>query len=156
MADQVTGADQVFGGEHHTGRPARPLWEAIKRGMLGRCPACGQGRLFRAYTKTVDTCEVCGEEIHHHRADDLPAYLVITVVGHIVLTLFLVAELVLNWSSWQHLALWVPLTLILSLVLLQPAKGAVIGLQWANYMHGFGGEHDGLDTHPELSEPVVK
>lgn len=154
IADQPTGTEQVFGGEHHTGRPARPLKDAIKRGILSRCPACGEGHLFRAFTKTVDQCKACGEEIFHHRADDLPAYLVITVVGHVVLTLFLAAEMLTNWSSWQHLALWVPLTLIMSLALLQPAKGAVVGLQWANYMHGFGGEDDGLDTHPELSEPV--
>ena len=150
--DHGAGVNQVFGGENHTGRPQRPLWDAIKRGMLSKCPHCGKGRLFRAYTKTVDRCEVCGEEIYHHRADDLPAYLVITVVGHIVLTMFLAAEILTNWSSWQHLAVWVPLTLIMSLALLQPAKGAVIGLQWANYMHGFGGENDGLETHPEITE----
>ncbi|MGC4025826.1 MAG: DUF983 domain-containing protein [Mesorhizobium sp.] len=152
MTDHVAGVSQVFGGENHTGKPQRDLWGAIKRGIFGKCPKCGEGQLFRAYTKTVERCEVCGEEIHHHRADDLPAYLVITVVGHIVLTLFLVAEILTNWSSWQHLAVWVPLTLIMSLALLQPAKGAVIGLQWANYMHGFGGEDDGLDTHPEITE----
>lgn len=152
MADPIVGTEQVFGGEHHTGRPSRPLWDAIKRGMLGRCPCCGEGRLFYAFTKTVDRCEACGEEMNHHRADDLPAYLVISVVGHVVVGLFLAAELMLNWSSWQHLALWVPVTLIMSLALLQPAKGAVIGLQWANYMHGFGGEKDGLETHPELTE----
>jgi uncharacterized protein (DUF983 family) len=45
-------------------------------------------------------------------------------------------------SNWVHLAIWVPLTIILSIGLLQPVKGAIIGLQWANYMHGFGGETD--------------
>lgn len=156
MADHIAGISEVFGGENQSRRPQRPLWEAIKRGLRGKCPHCGEGRLFRAFTKTVDRCEVCGEEMHHHRADDLPAYLVITVVGHIVLTLFLAAELLTNWSSWQHLAIWVPLTLVLSLALLQPAKGGVVGLQWANYMHGFGGDEDGLDTHPELTDGAVK
>lgn len=154
MADQISGTDQAFGGENHTGRPPRQLRDAIKRGFLGRCPSCNEGRLFRAFTKTVDRCEVCGEEIHHHRADDLPAYLVITIVGHVVLTLFLAVELLASWSSWQHLALWVPLTLVMSLALLQPVKGAVVGLQWANYMHGFGDERDHLGTHPELPESV--
>jgi len=51
---------------------------------------------------------------------------------------------------WQHLAIWVPLTIIGSIVLLQPVKGAVVGLQWALHMHGFGGEEDRLDHHPEL------
>ena len=140
MNEHLFGNEEVFGGEHHTGRPARPLWESMKRGFLGRCPHCGRGKLFRAFAKTVDKCSVCGEEISHHRADDLPAYLVITIVGHIVLGAFLSVELLTEWTSWQHLSLWVPLTIVLSIALLQPVKGAVVGLQWANYMHGFGGK----------------
>ncbi len=141
---------QVFGGEHQSGKPARPLAEAMKRGFFGRCPHCGEGKLFRAFVKPVDRCAVCGEELHHHRSDDLPAYLVIVIVGHVVLGGFLAVEMTLTWSMWQHMALWGPLTLIMALGLLQPIKGAVIGLQWANYMHGFGGEPDHLDAHPEL------
>jgi uncharacterized protein (DUF983 family) len=85
---------------------------------------------------------VCGEEIGHHRADDLPAYLVIVIIGHIVIGGFMAVEATTAWSMWQHLALWVPITVIGSLALLQPIKGAIVGLQWANYMHGFGGERD--------------
>lgn len=138
---------QVFGGEHHSGRVARPLWTAIKRGILGRCPRCGEGKLFHAYTKTVDTCSVCGEEIHHHRADDLPAYLVIVIVGHIVVGSFMAVQAATTLSNLQHALIWVPLTLFLALALLQPVKGAVIGLQWALYMHGFGGENDEFEDH---------
>ncbi len=141
--------EQVFGGEHHSGRVARPLWMAMKRGALGRCPHCGEGRLFAGFTKSVDKCSVCGEELYHHRADDLPAYLVIVIVGHIVLGAFMAVEATSTLSMWQHIAIWVPLTIVLSLVLLQPVKGAVIGLQWALYMHGFGGEKDEIEPHPE-------
>lgn len=149
MTDQLFDKAQVFGGESHSGRPARPLVQAMWRGFQGHCPNCGKGKLFRAFTKTVDNCSVCGEDISHHRADDLPAYLVITIVGHVVIAGFMFAELMLNWPNWAHLAMWVPLTIIMSLALLQPVKGAVIGLQWANYMHGFGGEEDYVETHPE-------
>lgn len=144
-----------FGGEDHAltvDRPDRPTWEAIKRGFFGRCPKCGEGRLFRSFLKSVDECPHCGEDMHHHRADDLPAYLVIAVVGHIVVGAFLGVETVTVWPLWLHLAIWVPITLIMALVLLQPVKGAIIGLQWALYMHGFGGEHDELETHPELQQ----
>ena len=139
--------EQVFGGEHHSGRVARPLWTAMKRGLLGRCPHCGKGRLFRAFVKPVDKCEVCGEELHHHRADDLPAYLVIVIVGHIVVGSFMAVEAAITLSTWQHALIWVPLTITLALVLLQPVKGAVIGLQWALYMHGFGDEKDEFESH---------
>ena len=148
MARQLQMEDQVFGGELHSGRVARPLWTAMKRGALGRCPHCGEGRLFIGFTKSVDKCSVCGEELYHHRADDLPAYLVIVIVGHIVLGAFMAVEATSTLSMWQHIAIWVPLTIVLSVALLQPVKGAVIGLQWALYMHGFGGEKDGTESRP--------
>lgn len=87
--------------------------------------------------------------MHHHRADDLPAYLVVLVVGHIVVGAFMGIEATSSLSTWQHLAIWIPLTILSALVLIRPIKGAVVGLQWANYMHGFGGEDDLLESHPE-------
>ncbi len=140
---------QVFGGDRQPERPARQVGEAMKRGLLGRCPACGEGKLFRAYVKPVDKCAVCDEEISHHRADDLPAYLDIVVVGHIVIAGFMAVEMSYVWPMWAHFVVWAPLTLILALLFLQPIKGAVIGLQWALYMHGFGGEPDQFEPHPE-------
>ena len=62
----------------------RDLWTAMKRGFRGRCPRCGEGKLFRAFLKVDDHCSVCGLDFTPHRADDLPAYLVIVIVGHIV------------------------------------------------------------------------
>jgi uncharacterized protein (DUF983 family) len=141
---------QVFGGELHSGRPARPIWNAMLNGMRGRCPQCGEGRLFRSFSKTVPVCEHCGLEIHHHRADDFPAYIVILIVGHITIGGMLAVEITTNLPMWMHLAIWAPLTVILAIGLLQPVKGAIVGLQWALYMHGFGGEEPALETHPDL------
>lgn len=141
--------EQVFGGEHQSLRPARPLWTAMKRGFLGRCPNCGEGKLFASYIKTVRACDHCGEEIYHHRADDLPAYLVVVIVGHIVVGAFMGVEATSDLSLAAHLAIWMPLTVILALALLRPVKGAAVGLQWALYMHGFGGHDDHIETHPE-------
>ncbi len=111
--------------------------KAMWRGFLGRCPNCGQGRLFGRFLKVKDACDACGEEFHHHRADDFPAYLVIVVVGHIIVPLVLSVETHYAPSYWVHLALWLPLTLIMSLGLLQPTKGLVVALQWFAGMHGF-------------------
>ncbi|RJG45392.1 MULTISPECIES: DUF983 domain-containing protein [unclassified Mesorhizobium] len=140
---------QVFGGAHQVDRPARPLWTAIKRGLLCRCPHCGEGKLFESFLKPVDRCAHCGEEMFHHRADDLPAYLVVVIVGHIIVGAFMGVEATSTLSTWQHLAIWVPLTIIMALALLRPVKGAVVGLQWALYMHGFGEEEDYIESHPE-------
>ncbi len=127
-------------------RETRPVMPSMKRGFRGKCPHCGNGKLFRAFVKPVDNCSVCGEDYTPQRADDLPAYIVVSIVGHIVVGGFMATEMLTNWPSWLHLALWIPVTIIMSLALLQPVKGAIIGLQWANYMHGFGGEDDHVNV----------
>jgi len=113
-------------------------WTAAGRGFLGRCPACGRGRLFRRFLKVADSCEVCGTEFHHHRADDFPPYIVMFIVGHAVVYGILQTETRLEVPLWVHLAVWPALTVVLAVGLLQPVKGAVVGLQYALGMHGFG------------------
>ena len=115
----------------------RDVWQALKRGFRGRCPRCGEGKLFRAFLKTADSCPVCGQDFTPHRADDLPAYLVIVIVGHIVVPLALMIETNYSPPVALQLAIYLPLTFVASLALLQPVKGAVVGMQWALRMHGF-------------------
>jgi uncharacterized protein (DUF983 family) len=110
---------------------------AMKRGFLGRCPACGEGHLFRAFVKVADHCEACGEAFRHHRADDFPAYLVIVLVGHIVVPMSMWVEIAYTPSYWVHALLWAPLVVAMSLGLLQPIKGAIVAMQWEMGMHGF-------------------
>jgi uncharacterized protein (DUF983 family) len=120
--------------------PSRDWKQALWRGLLGRCPNCGRGQLFRAYTKVAERCGECGEALHHHRADDAPPYFTMLIVGHGIVPLMLVVEKIWQPDLLIHAAIWLPLTLILTLALLPPVKGAIVGLQWANRMHGFGAE----------------
>jgi len=123
----------------------RPGWRAaVARGLKGRCPACGGGRLFARFLKVADRCGDCGAELHHHRADDLPPYIVILIVGHVLGWAILAAETEFETPLWLHLALWPLLGLVLSLALLQPVKGAVVGLQYALGMHRFGTARSGI------------
>ena len=115
----------------------RDVWTALKRGLRGRCPRCGEGKLFRAFLKVDDHCSACQLDFTPHRADDLPAYLVIVIVGHIVVPTILWIETDYSPSVPLQLSIYLPLTLILSLALLQPVKGAVVAIQWALRMHGF-------------------
>jgi len=126
----------------------RHLFTAMKRGALGRCPRCGDGKLFRAFLKTADHCSACGQDFTPHRADDLPAYLVIVIVGHLVVPVVLWVETNYAPEVWLQLAIYLPFTLVASLLLLQPVKGAVVGLQWAFRMHGF-------DDNPPSDIPPV-
>jgi uncharacterized protein (DUF983 family) len=115
----------------------RDLWTAMKRGFRCRCPRCGEGKLFRAFLKIDDNCATCGLDYTPHRADDLPAYLVIIIVRHIVVPVVLWVETNYSPAVWLQLSIYLPFTFISSLLLLQPVKGAVVGFQWALRMHGF-------------------
>ena len=124
----------------------RPLIRSIKRGLLNTCPACGSGKLFRAYLKPVEKCASCQEEMFHERSDDLPPYIVVVVLGHVMLGGYLMTDTLFpHFYWWVHLVIWVPLSVIVALLILQPIKGGVIGLQWALRMHGFSGEDDKID-----------
>jgi uncharacterized protein (DUF983 family) len=107
-------------------------------GALGRCPACGQGRLFTRYLKVADQCGHCGEALHHQRADDAPPYFTIFIAGHLLVPMVLALETAYRPELWLHAAIWFPVTIAMCLALLPPIKGAIVGLQWANFMHGFG------------------
>ena len=131
----------------------RDALTAMRRGFLGRCPNCGQGKMFRAFLKVADNCPACGEELHHHRADDAPAYFNIVIVGHIVVPLVLAVEVTLAPAYWIHFVLWFPLILALSFGLMQPIKGAIVAWQWAHRMHGFDPESP--PDFPQL-QPVIE
>jgi len=113
------------------------LARAVWRGFRSRCPHCGEGRLFERFLKVAHHCDACGEELFHQRAADFPAYLVIVLVGHAVVPAILAVEMAYAPPVALQLAVWLPITLIASLALLQPTKGAIVGLQWQTGMHGF-------------------
>ncbi len=117
--------------------PPRNLSEALWRGARLHCPNCGIGSLFTKYLKVADNCPRCGEELHHHRADDAPPYFTILIVGHIIIPLVLSIEMLYRPPLWVHAAIWLPLTVIAAMAALPVVKGALVNFQWALYMHGF-------------------
>ena len=135
-------------GNGDAAQPPRHVLRALSRGFAQRCPNCGTGALFRRYLKVADRCPSCGEELHHQRADDAPPYFTIVVVGHVVVGGVLALERAVHPPLWVHAAIWLPLTLLCSLLLLPRIKGAIVGLQWALRMHGFGGAADHWDPPP--------
>lgn len=128
-----------YGTEGRPAQASRSVSQSIKRGLKCRCPKCGDGKLFSTYLRPVEACAVCKEEMFHQRADDFPPYLTIFIVGHIVVGLYMAVEQMITLEMWQSMAIFIPITGILCLAMLQPLKGGVIGLQWALKMHGFGG-----------------
>ncbi len=125
--------------------PHRSVSQALKRGFRESCPNCGKGKLFGKFLKVAPSCTACGQEFEGHRADDLPPYITITIVGHIIVALILMVERSSDWPIWVHMTLWPSLTIIMTLLLMQRIKGATIGYQWALRLHGFdpiGDVHD--------------
>jgi uncharacterized protein (DUF983 family) len=117
----------------------RDLRSAVLRGIRGCCPACGQASLFGRFLKPVGHCPACGQGWSGHRADDMPAYLVVLALGHILVPMVVAINLRYDLPMWVEMLLWPGLALVLALLLIQPAKGAVIAFQWARRMHGFAG-----------------
>jgi len=116
----------------------RPTKQALLRGWRRKCPNCGAGPMLRGYLTVREACPVCSEDLHHQRADDGPAYLTILIVGHL-----LAPALMFVYSTWRPEPLTLAVgftigTVGLSLYLLPRLKGAMVALQWAKRMHGFG------------------
>ena len=114
------------------------VWPAIRHGLRRRCPACGEGALFTSYLKVAPVCDHCGQELHHQRADDGPAYLTVLIVCHVVGFLLHPLAQYTSLSSGMIAVILCGLAIPLCLVMLPSMKGLMIGVQWAKRMHGFG------------------
>ena len=107
--------------------PMPTLATANGRGLRGRCPACGKGRIFGRFLKVMPECTQCGAPLGLARADDAPPYFTILLVGHIVVPLLFVVDKA-QLPIWVMSAIFVPLTAILAIGLIQPIKGGTVGL----------------------------
>ncbi|MEM7641326.1 MAG: DUF983 domain-containing protein [Pseudomonadota bacterium] len=116
---------------------ARSKSQALWRGWRRKCPNCGDGAMMDGYLTVRHACEVCGQELHHHRADDGPPYLTLLIVGHIIGPAMLWAFVAYEPSPMTFMAIFGMGALVLSLWFLPRLKGALIGIQWATRMYGF-------------------
>ncbi len=131
-------AHGAYGETPAHGRPAS-VWAAMKRGALGRCPCCGEGKLFGRFLKPVAACPLCEEDWSPQQADDFPAYVAIFLTGHILAPLIILLVKDAGLSVAALMAIILPLAIVMMIGLLQPAKGAIIAVQWWFGMHGFPG-----------------
>ena len=115
----------------------RPTKPAMLRGAMCRCPACGEGKLYKSYLKVNDHCPACNEALHHQQADDGPAYLTILLVSHLGAPLLLAIFVAYRPSAMTLLLSFSLGAIVMSLLLLPVIKGAMVGFQWARRMHGF-------------------
>ena len=116
------------------------------RGLAKKCPQCGKGKIFSGYIKVNHSCDTCGLELHHQRADDAPPYFTMMIVLHFVISGMFTVEKLYSPATWIQLSIWIPAAFISALVILPHIKGALIAVQWAKKMHGFSDEKDGYSA----------
>ena len=103
--------------------------DAVKAGLKGRCPHCGQGRLFQGFLKVVPACETCGYDLARVETGDGAATFIMQIAGFVVGFSALAVELKYHPPMWLHLALWPLLVVLLALSLMRPGKGLMTALQ---------------------------
>ena len=129
----------------------RPLKPALLKGWRRSCPNCGGGAVLYRYLKVHDSCQNCGQDLHHHRADDGPAYLTILIVGHILAPLLHFVFVNFRPEPWIMALGFGTGCIALSLYLLPRIKGAIIAFQWARGLNGFGNDTSGNMNKPNES-----
>ena len=109
-----------------------PRQNPVPTGIRGRCPRCGEGRLFAGFLTLNERCPACGLDFDFADAGDGPAVFVILIIGFVIAAGALLLELAYAPPVWLHAVLWPPLVLIFSLGLLRPMKGVMIAVQYVN------------------------
>lgn len=129
----------------------------VLAGLACRCPACGKGKLYRGYLHLVETCDHCSARLSHADAEDAPVTFMLILVGGVGMLGIVVSIVGYNLPAWLVLAIWAPLILILSVAVLPPCKGVLVGLQY-KYKAGEHSTHahhgnDGNDAREQQAPP---
>jgi uncharacterized protein (DUF983 family) len=109
--------------------PAAPITPA-QTALTGRCPRCGKGKLFGGIVSFAPACDRCGLDYSGFNVGDGAASFLILIVGAIVTGLAMWLELSRSPPWYVHVALWLPLTVILSLGLMRFAKALLLALEY--------------------------
>jgi uncharacterized protein (DUF983 family) len=116
---------------------ADPAPSPVLAGVTCRCPRCGEGKLFDGYLTLAKRCDNCGLDLAFADSGDGPAVFVIFIVGFLVVGGALVTEVMFRPPYWLHALIWAPLAIGLPLLLLRPAKGLMVAVQ---YRHDAAGK----------------
>src|SRR5437879_13619950 len=106
------------------------LAEGAMRGLAGKCPRCGRGKLYAGFLDLRPKCDACGLDYAFIDSGDGPAVFIIMIAGAIVVAAALIVEVKYQPPFWLHAALWLPLTLAVTLWPLRAMKSLLIALQF--------------------------
>jgi uncharacterized protein (DUF983 family) len=103
---------------------------ALSTGLRCLCPRCGRGRLFQGFLTLRPACESCGLDFRFIDSGDGPAFFVMSIVGIVIVALAMWVEFAFEPPIYVHMLLWLPLTVLLSVAMVRPAKGLMVALQY--------------------------
>jgi uncharacterized protein (DUF983 family) len=109
-----------------------PPLAPVPTGLAGRCPRCGDGKLFKGFITVAERCDHCGLDYSFADSGDGPAIFVMLIAGFIIVGAALWLEVSYEPPIWVYIAVFLPLTLIVCLGMLRPLKGVLVALQYAN------------------------
>jgi uncharacterized protein (DUF983 family) len=118
--------EALMADEHHS------LPSPYTTGLTGRCPRCGEGKLFDGFLKVRPRCAACGLDFAFADSADGPAVFIMLIAGFAVLGAALYVEIAYEPPIWVHMMIWLPLAVIVCLALLRPMKGLAVALQYVN------------------------
>lgn len=102
----------------------------LLHGLRGKCPNCGQGRLFKSYITQNQVCSICREDFSNIHADDGPPWLTILVSGHIMAPLIIYFVTHDIFSEFIETSILIIMALLCVFIILPRAKGLFIAAIW--------------------------
>ncbi len=115
--------------------PSAPLWKVA---LLGRCPRCGEGKLFNGVLEVQPRCAVCDLDLRGDDSGDGAAAFGILIVGTIVVVLAFWVEFRFSPPLWVHAVLWPIVTVPLALAVIRPVKALLLAMQYRHRTIGMG------------------
>jgi uncharacterized protein (DUF983 family) len=107
-----------------------PDLSPLKTGLAGRCPRCGQGRLFSGYLTVAKSCASCGLSFSFADSGDAAAWFVMSFICVVGVGSILGIEAAYSPPYWVHALIAIPVLVILPMALLRPVKGFFLCQQW--------------------------
>ena len=107
-----------------------PRLSPFQTGMRGRCPRCGEGKLFDGFLTLKPRCEACGLDYGFADPADGPAFFVMMFVCIPALSFALWLELAYEAPAWVHLVTTLPVVLLTCIPPLRPLKGWLVASQY--------------------------
>lgn len=107
-----------------------PKLPPIQTGIKGRCPRCGEGKIFDGFLTLKPRCNHCGLDFSFADPADGPAFFVICFgcVPAVAFAIWL--EIAFTAPYWVHLVTTLPLILLTCIPMLRPLKGWLVASQY--------------------------